>query len=127
MGGTDQQVDCILDYYNMATQRSAHPIYPSLSFAWEKEKYETEINQIAADAIKETQVLVIIGYSFPFFNRAIDQSVLKSMKPYKVYIQDKYPDRILSRFKGAYGYSHQVEYVTIDDIYQFALPDELTI
>jgi len=55
-----------------------------LSFAWERESnmglhkhYNTvsEANKIAI----ETDILVIIGYSFPFFNREIDREIFESL------------------------------------------------
>ena len=53
------------------------------------------------EIIKKTDVLVIIGYTFPFFNRKTDKQMLQNLKPEaKVYIQDKYPNRIKQNFKA---------------------------
>lgn len=64
-----------------------------LSFAWEN--MDEDFNVIAdgrydfaKDIARETDVLVINGYSFPNFNRAIDSELLALMKKLqKVYIQ----------------------------------------
>lgn len=50
----------------------------SLSFAWSEEK-ATLIKNIK-DRLENTQILVIIGYSFPYFNRKIDLQILSSLK-----------------------------------------------
>ena len=64
-----------------------------LTFAWEKENEEGFIvnDKILDSAYKiaeQTQVLVIIGYSFPIFNSSIDKLIFTKMNQLrKVYIQ----------------------------------------
>jgi hypothetical protein len=66
-----------------------------LNFAWERhESYPSskEIFQKTIDAARsiadKTEVLVIIGYSFPIFNRDVDQELLVRMKKLKrIYVQ----------------------------------------
>jgi hypothetical protein len=66
-----------------------------IEFAWEKYKPDFSIdeNENLKAAIRiatETEVLVIIGYSFPIFNSAIDSHIFSSMKKLKkVYLQTK--------------------------------------
>lgn len=66
---------------------------PLLTFAWEnlKEDFTLKRNDLLENAIKvakETHALVICGYSFPIFNRAIDMKLLKSMSNLEhVYLQ----------------------------------------
>lgn len=55
-----------------------------LTFAWEnlKEDFTLKQNTLLENALevsKETHALVICGYSFPIFNRAIDIKLLKNM------------------------------------------------
>ncbi len=54
---------------------------PNLSFAWEKNgsKDTVEFLDNAERSVIGTQVLVIVGYSFPFFNREIDRRMLSKM------------------------------------------------
>lgn len=67
-----------------------------LSFAWEDETNDTkkiflEKRMPIAKAIAEkTDILVVIGYSFPFFNRKIDDEIFKAMKQrlFKIYLRD---------------------------------------
>ncbi|MBL7740649.1 MAG: hypothetical protein JNK14_15635 [Chitinophagaceae bacterium] len=64
-----------------------------LSFAWEKQNddgsiTDNDIIKKAIDIAKQTEILVIIGYSFPIFNTPIDKMLLKEMAQIKkVYIQ----------------------------------------
>ena len=65
----------------------------ALSFAWENtdEQFKDRIRKNIDDA----ETLVVIGYSFPFFNRRIDEFVFHSMPQLKkIYIQDKDPDTV---------------------------------
>ncbi len=82
----------------------------SFNFAWESDpnypsKYQGHsLNLEAADRIaSETEILVVIGYSFPVFNREIDNRLIGKMtKLTKVYIQDQYPERIKSTMVNAF-------------------------
>jgi hypothetical protein len=73
-----------------------------ITFAWEK---GTEINnrlansiQIAKEIIKGTTILVVIGYSFPFYNREVDNAIIQTItakEKYtlkKIYFQDPFVD-----------------------------------
>jgi hypothetical protein len=67
----------------------------AMSFAWEKVPVETDVTSKAVKSIGNTDILVIIGYSFPDFNREIDLQILRSMQHVeKIFIQDKNPDQI---------------------------------
>ena len=62
-----------------------------MSFAWENYNGESDFYKNLKESVKETEILIVIGYSFPFFNRKIDKFILDSMpKLNKVYIQDPY-------------------------------------
>ena len=79
-----------------------------LSFAWENEN--TNANRMfherrldfAKKIASETHILVIIGYSFPFFNRVIDAEIFKAMYKSlnKIYYQDPTYDG--SNLKGLF-------------------------
>lgn len=55
-----------------------------LFFAWETLKNSQTISRnslrVAQHIVKGTEILVIIGYSFPFFNRRIDSLIFDSIK-----------------------------------------------
>ena len=80
------------------------------NYNWEyQESYKTKIctgfekvRQFAHDIMAQTEVLVVIGYSFPMFNRKIDKSLMGSMSPNKlkkIYIQDKDLSKIEGRIR----------------------------
>lgn len=66
-----------------------------IKFAWELDVDESIYKQ-ASDIVKNSEYLVSIGYSFPNFNRPIDQFVFKeiALKKCKLYIQDLKPQQI---------------------------------
>ena len=65
-----------------------------MTFAWEKRSKEHKalLNSynIAQEIIKDTTILVVIGYSFPFYNREVDNTMMDIMRPTlkKIYYQD---------------------------------------
>jgi len=77
-------------------------IFSKLSFAWEDyERPEQNIINKVTTSTKDTEVLVVIGYSFPFFNREVDRKIIGEMKNLKkVYFQDKNPHNIKLRFQA---------------------------
>lgn len=101
-----------LDRFEKSNQVFESPFSPviSFNFAWEndnnfREKYVGHSKNLeAAEAIAaETEILVVIGYSFPVFNREIDSKLFTKMANLKkVYIQDKNPDRIKSTMVNAF-------------------------
>jgi hypothetical protein len=109
----------------------------SFNFAWEKdpnfnEKYPGHNNNIeAAEQIAdETEILVVIGYSFPIFNREIDNKLFKKMERLtKVYVQDREPDKIQSTMVNAFEVLQKeikkVSFHLESNINQFIIPFEL--
>ncbi len=110
---------------------SQKELMPRLSFAWENEGTESVI-EYATAAIEDATVLVVIGYSFPYFNREIDRKLfsrLKSLK--KIYIQDVRPESISPRVKELlskqFGYieSNGPDIIPYKETEQFLVPPEL--
>lgn len=82
----------VLNYENGNT--GIKPINEYFFFGWEKldeqglPDKKFNIYSAAIDLAQKTNVLVIVGYSFPLFNRAIDEMLLSKMKGIeKIYIQ----------------------------------------
>ncbi len=124
----------------------------SFNFAWENDpnfhhKYPGhKINlQTAASIAANTEILVVIGYSFPIFNREIDNELFSKMvKLKKVYIQDKQPEKIKSTMNNAFevlqkkiqtgwdAHMRRIEEEKVvnfhldDNVDQFIIPYELT-
>ncbi len=80
---------------------SGKNIESGISFAWETAG--GEIIERAKEAISETDILIVIGYSFPFFNRKIDGELLRILDLTKVYIQDYSSQAVKERFLALYG------------------------
>jgi hypothetical protein len=102
--------------------------FPSLSFSWERDIAEKSIIDKAARAVQNSNVLVVIGYSFPFFNRDIDKTIIQCMGSLeKVYIQDPYATKLEERFNSfKAGYQEKIDIIPIEkDLDQFFLPPEL--
>jgi hypothetical protein len=80
------------DYFDFEQHESL------LSFAWgntdntEKELFTSNRLKKAQNIAQETDILVIIGYSFPYFNREVDKEIFKSILQrnslQKIYCQD---------------------------------------
>ncbi|MEQ9063721.1 MAG: hypothetical protein RIE58_06070 [Vicingaceae bacterium] len=109
---------------------------PLIKFAWEKEQYvnpigsSIELINKVKQMITRTEILVVIGYSFPFFNREIDNEIIDTMTHSglkKIYFQSPELDGqfLFSQFdldiyKNA-GY--KIEH--IKNCTQFFIPHEL--
>ncbi len=62
---------------------------PDIRFAWEDYTLKSLLNNLAF--LENIDILVIIGYSFPYFNREIDKIILNKMSNLKkIYLQ--YPE-----------------------------------
>lgn len=100
-----------------------------LSFAWETDVNSSYLFNKLGDILPYAQTLVIIGYSFPYFNRSIDRYLFDNMRCLKnIYIQDPYPERIAQNIQPVLSNRQRDEKIRIEllkDIDQFYLPAEL--
>lgn len=65
-----------------------------MQFAWESENDPWKFKFIE-NMIKDTTIVVVIGYSFPFFNREVDKRIFGMLTPGKlrrIYFQDPVSD-----------------------------------
>ncbi|MCH5332058.1 MAG: hypothetical protein J1E33_06615, partial [Alistipes sp.] len=97
-----------------------------LSFAWENAKDDVFMDSVCRTIIN-AEILVVIGYSFPFFNREIDRRIVSAMPKLKtVYIQDPYASNVQENFKAVlYPNNYQINYELRTNVAQFVLPNEL--
>lgn len=74
---------------------------PLIEFSWENSTMKERHLKIAEDHFAHSNVLVVIGYSFPTFNKRIDQSLLyKLPKRCKIFVQcDKATDDIVEKIE----------------------------
>ena len=97
----------------------------SISFAWEEENERSGIIQKARQDVSETNILVVIGYSFPFFNRIIDRDIIRGMnKLEKVYFQAPDANDIKERFLAIRDDIAPDKLLTRFDVKQFVFPNE---
>jgi len=104
-----------------------------LSFAWEKEEKDTSSNketfieQVQKKTF-DTEVLVVIGYSFPYVNREIDRALLGNMFGLKkIYIQDPNPEEIKESLLATLYPNKETLYTWVlsKNTRQFIIPNEL--
>lgn len=97
----------------------------NLNFAWYNDwEY---VNKVIEN-YNETEILVVVGYSFPFFNREVDRKIIRAMTNLKkIYIQDCVPENIKSRFLSILPdwREKKIEIISVDDVTEFFLPPEL--
>ena len=98
----------------------------TLSYAWEK--YEYFIDK-AISKTEHTDILIVIGYSFPYVNRSIDQELLQSMKNLnKIYIQNPNASEIKESLESILTKEQckNVEFIFKDkNLSQFFIPARL--
>lgn len=95
-----------------------------LAFAWNKQIPRVSAARAIANLrFKESDILVIIGYSFPNFNREADRELFSHFSGEKVYIQDLYPEEIAIKLDGVQkGLREKTQQVKTGG--SFVLPNE---
>lgn len=72
-----------------------------VAFAWETESSRSRLAiETSTHKMQYSDTVVVIGYSFPNFNREVDREVFRLFKGSKIYIQDLYPDEIIQKLDG---------------------------
>lgn len=123
--GFNQEIVTAIANFYYAFSAQPEFLHPWLSFAWEGNTPANLARQQAMAACSNSEVLVIIGYSFPFFNRKIDSELLKSMKQLRrVYIQVSAEDGVAIRERFQTFRPDITNITTIADQKQFYIPYE---
>lgn len=60
---------------------------PYLKFAWEEDDLSKQGIKYANEILKKTEVLIVIGYSFPDFNRIVDRQLFNSVSFESIFLQ----------------------------------------
>lgn len=81
----DDRLDVLLDIHKECDRYNHY--LPFLKFAWERDEQGTAAINYASSIISQTHILVVIGYSFPDFNRPIDQKVFSQNHIEEVFVQ----------------------------------------
>ena len=131
----DIKLKRLLNKYILYSHSNKQNEYTRLSFAWDNQWYiksliENQLEKIIGDA----EILVVIGYTFPFFNRETDRKIFEIMPNLsKIYIQDPNAINLLMNIEPVLSYTH----VNVNDLLkgdrispitntsQFFLPPEL--
>ena len=111
--------------YVATVSRGASNTRSALSFAWDEpeEWFTTRIKK----SVDGASVLVVIGYSFPFFNRRIDRMIFELMPMLKkIYVQDTKPDGVVESINNFYkSDALKPQIIPVRNTQQFYLPPEL--
>jgi hypothetical protein len=102
-----------------------------LTFAWEESTEAAHILRqrinFAKKTVINTDILVIIGYSFPFFNRNVDKQIFEALKESgklrKIIYQDPY--RTGDFLKKQFDLSDDVEIINVTEKDNYYVPIEL--
>ena len=95
----DDIIAIILNIYREASNR-LDQYKPLLHFAWEKSSVTDYVLSRAKKMVKETEILVVIGYSFPDFNRDIDREIFSDTRIEKVYLQVNNDSSVILNIRG---------------------------
>ncbi len=118
-------------FFNLLNKKSSSQAYSGIKFAWETNSDLAISNRenAANNIIPESDYIVIIGYSFPIFNREVDIKLFENISNCKaIYIQDRI-ERIeliknqLDSINPKINQNNLVKYQTNLD--QFLIPNEL--
>jgi hypothetical protein len=123
-----ESVGIILREYHELTHRSLKSKYScAISFSWEKNN-ENELRSVIRNMLKDTEILVVIGYSFPYFNREIDSYIFECYNPQQyrtLYVQDPHSDNIIETIKGYKRSLQHILLTGINNTNQFFIPHQL--
>lgn len=139
-------LDALLHDFKLIFYNSYNSFHLSkyFNFSWEsddsfidKHPAYSENQQTAFTIAENTDILVVIGYSFPVFNRTLDTFLINRMTNLKkVYILDTNPEIIQSTMHSAFYLfdsqfskpnGHGIEFQLNNNIRQFPIPFELII
>ena len=97
-----------------------------LSFAWEKAANHDNMTESLSKTTLDTEQVVVIGYSFPFFNRKTDREIIGSMiNLKKIYVQDMNADDVEQSLLAVLPEGKDIKIEKIYKCSQFYLPKEL--
>ena len=98
-----------------------------LNFAWENNPISKRAIELAKKIALGTEILVVIGYSFPFFNREIDKEIFESLKSNGIFSKIYYQDPVKSGefLRNQFELSDNIEIKDIKEVGNYYVPFEL--
>jgi hypothetical protein len=113
--------------YNKFKNESIKNYQSAIHYSWENEGIVREVRQKALQSTQKTNILVVIGYSFPTFNRELDSKLLNNMADLqKIYIQtpiDSF-EGVKQRIKALSN--NTIKLIPVLDTDEFYIPFEFT-
>ncbi|HTN18763.1 MAG TPA: hypothetical protein VL092_13820 [Chitinophagaceae bacterium] len=98
----------------------------ALHFAWENDGFHNDLMNDVLKMVTDVTIVVVIGYSFPFYNREVDKrifnQILAGQKLHKIYYQD--PRLNGQQLKAQFGLKEDINIVHIDQTDNFHIPFE---
>lgn len=100
---------------------------PLLSFAWEQQDFQVQLIKRAKEIIKQSNKIVVIGYSFPDFNRSVDLQLFEHIN-YEAKIYYQIPEKDYEHFSERLNnilldfIPVNVEVMPVFDLDQFYIP-----
>lgn len=125
---TSPAVQLIMSYDNLKadTTEMGFQLTTHLSFAWEASPNVSKMKETIKATTSDTEQMVVIGYSFPFYNRQADREFIGYMDNLKkIYVQDKNPLAVKESIQAVLPDGNSIEIVPISNCDQFYLPKEL--
>jgi hypothetical protein len=98
-----------------------------IRFSWENNSLSQKVINLAQYKLSLSDIIVVIGYSFPYFNRVTDRHIFKNAltnQGAKIYIQAPGKDvsSIINRFEGVLFGANPIPFTELD---QFLIPNEM--
>ncbi len=87
---------------------------PYLQFAWEDDNRRASVLELI-DQFSPVEIVVVIGYSFPLFNRELDRKVFELLGPRKVFLQVAAGDEAVKDRLGGLGVDSEIVRVVRDE------------
>lgn len=123
-----EQLFNLYDGYNTKEQRMLTSANETFTFAWEQTPLALEALKLSKMAMKEADILVVIGYSFPSFNRKVDKELFTAFidgreREKKVVVQN--PTMAVETFQQIMGIDgHHPNVLVERSTDQFHIPPE---
>ncbi|MFN8287764.1 MAG: hypothetical protein U0V74_13490 [Chitinophagales bacterium] len=115
-------LDALTPY--LRQQRLVTRLKSMLHFAWENNEEVRLARVRAKEILSETRELIIIGYSFPLYNRRIDREIFENLPPgTKVHIQVNEKDLNLVEERFRTVAKHNPQIFQRKDLDQFFIPE----
>jgi hypothetical protein len=101
-------------------------LHSNIHFAWEASNYHSTLMDHVKKTIDDTNIVVVIGYSFPFFNREIDKQIFNHLKSQNIIRKIYFQDPLLNgqQLKSQFELPDDFEIVHVQKVNDFHIPFE---